>query len=91
MQSALKEIVKVNKEFKLKFKRGYGNGLVEPYKLKDAKIAYVCMGSMCTTVRGIVDTLRAEGKKVGMIKLKCFSCCLIDKTSLTSCMREERM
>ena len=30
------------------------------------------MGSMCTTVRGVIDNLRKEGKKVGMIKIKCF-------------------
>ncbi len=72
MEEAKKEIVKVAKEFKEKFKRGYGDGLIETYKLKDAQIAYVCMGSLCTTVRGIVDELRKKGKKVGMIKVKCF-------------------
>jgi len=72
MESAIKEIEKVSKEFKAKFKRSYGNGLIETYKLEDAKTAYVCMGSMCTTVRGIVDELRKKGEKVGMIKIKCF-------------------
>jgi len=69
---SLDEIKKVAKEFKQKFKRSYGNGLVEGYKLKDAKTVYVAMGSMCTTVRGIVDQLRKKGKKAGMLKIKCF-------------------
>jgi len=72
MKTALKEIVKTSKEFKSKFKRNYGNGLVETYNLKGAKTAYVCMGSVCTTVRGAVDDLNREGKKVGLIKIKSF-------------------
>ncbi|MCG2718212.1 MAG: pyruvate ferredoxin oxidoreductase, partial [Nanoarchaeota archaeon] len=72
MKESLKEIVDVNKEFKSKFNRSYGNGLIETYKMDDAKIVYVCMGSLCTTVRGVIDDYRKKGKKVGMIKIKCF-------------------
>lgn len=72
MESAIKEIIKVSTEFKKRFKRSYGNGLIETYNLQGAKIAYVCMGSVCTTIRGVIDSLKKEGKKVGLIKIKCF-------------------
>jgi len=70
MLEALKEIKKTSSEFKTKFGRSYGNGLVETYKMNDAKQAVVAMGSSCTTARQAVDELRKAGKKAGLIKIK---------------------
>ncbi|MDD1770643.1 MAG: pyruvate ferredoxin oxidoreductase [Methanomassiliicoccales archaeon] len=46
--------------------------LVEPYKLDDADYAVVAMGSTAGTLKDIVNGLRAEGKKVGSLKVRLF-------------------
>ena len=46
--------------------------LIEPYKLDDADYAVVAMGSTAGTLKEVVDGLRAEGKKVGSLKLRLF-------------------
>jgi len=65
-------IKNVNDEFKRFFRRGYGNGLVESYMMEDAEQAVMAMGSVCGTIRTVVDDMRKKGIKVGLIKLKCF-------------------
>jgi len=45
---------------------------VEPYLMEDAEVALIGMGSMVGTVRHVVDELRSEGVKAGMIKLRLF-------------------
>jgi pyruvate ferredoxin oxidoreductase alpha subunit len=72
MKNALPVIKKTNVDFKKKFGRGYGNGLIETYKMNDAKYAVVAAGTVCGTSRVVVDELRKHGKKVGLIKIKCF-------------------
>jgi pyruvate ferredoxin oxidoreductase alpha subunit len=72
MDMALKIIPKVNREFKKRFSRGYGDGLIETYNMKGAQIAVVAMGTICSTTRVVVDELKKKGKKVGMIKIKCY-------------------
>ena len=44
-------------------------GLVEEYMVKDADRVIVAMGSVCGSVKDIVDELRAKGKKVGLLKI----------------------
>lgn len=46
--------------------------IIEPYRLDDADFAVIAMGSTAGTLKDIVDELRAEGKKVGSIKLRLF-------------------
>jgi len=63
-----KKIIKeVNEEFGEKFKRKYGNGLVEEYK-NDKKIAIVSMGSVCGTIKCIVDSR----EDTGLVKIRCY-------------------
>jgi len=75
-QDAMKESIKViediNNEFSKIFGRKYGDGLIDLYKMKDAEYAVVMNGSTCGTARVAVDELRSKGKKVGLIKIKCF-------------------
>jgi pyruvate ferredoxin oxidoreductase alpha subunit len=59
---------KVGMEFGEKFGRDY-SGLVEEYKLKDAEIAIVAMGSVCGTIKDAIDEMRAAGKKVGLLRI----------------------
>jgi pyruvate ferredoxin oxidoreductase alpha subunit len=46
--------------------------IIEPYRMDDADYAVMAMGSTAGTLKDIVDELRAEGKKVGSIKLRLF-------------------
>ena len=72
LAAAKKEIIKQNTEFKKVFGRGIGNGLVEEYKTKDADMILAAMGSVCGTIKEVIDQLRAKGKKVGLLKIISF-------------------
>jgi pyruvate ferredoxin oxidoreductase alpha subunit len=72
MQKAKTAIKQVQAEFMKKFKRTYGNGLIEAYKTAGAEIIVVAMGTICSTTKDIIDELRKKGKKVGLIKIKTF-------------------
>lgn len=65
------KIVKAAREFKTIFKR-LNDPLVEGYKLVDADIVLVAAGSIIGTMRVVVDKLRKQGKKVGLLKIKTF-------------------
>jgi pyruvate/2-oxoacid:ferredoxin oxidoreductase alpha subunit len=68
-----KDIIKeVNSSYGKVFGRRYGNGLIEEYKTEDVEAVMVAMGSLAGTARAAVDRLQADGKKVGLVKLKCF-------------------
>jgi pyruvate ferredoxin oxidoreductase alpha subunit len=47
-------------------------GLLDPYRLDDAEIAIVVVGSTAGTTRMIVDKLRARGVKAGMVRVRVF-------------------
>ena len=67
-----KEVIqKAGKEFGTLFGRDY-SALVEGYRLDDAETAIVAMGSICGTIKDSIDEMRAEGKKVGLLKLRVF-------------------
>jgi pyruvate ferredoxin oxidoreductase alpha subunit len=72
MNNALKSIQEVNSEYAKISGRSYGNGLIDPYKLEDAEIAIVCIGSTAGTLKVIVDQLREEGIKAGVLRLRTF-------------------
>jgi len=67
-KEALTLIPKLTLEFAKVFGRTY-NGLVEGYQLKDAQKVIVAMGSVCGTIKEVIDELRAKGKKVGLLKI----------------------
>lgn len=52
--------------------RRYGNGLVEPYMLEDAELVTICLGSTAGTVKTVVDELRANGVKAGLLRIRVF-------------------
>jgi len=47
-------------------------GAVPTYRVDDADAVLITMGTSSTTARGVVDEMRAEGKKVGLAKLRLF-------------------
>lgn len=72
MENAISVIKRVNSDFGKNFRRSYGDGLIETYRMEEADTAVIAMGSVCSTSRIVVDKLRSEGRKVGMIKIKTF-------------------
>ena len=70
MDNSVEVIQKTCDEFAEIFGRQYG--LVEPYKTEDAEIIIVAMGSLCSTIRVIVDQLREKGEKVGLLKIRAY-------------------
>jgi len=71
MLNALEVVKKANKEYKGKVGRSYGNGLVELFEMDGAEYAVLGMGTLCGTAKAKVEELRAKGKKVGVIRLRC--------------------
>lgn len=70
MDNAHQVVGEVQKEFAERFGRRMFQ--VEPYMLEDADVAIVALGSMCGTVKYVVNKLRQEGKKVGLLKITMF-------------------
>lgn len=70
MEGAKDVIRAVNKEFAEKFGREYD--LVENYMCDDAEIILVAMGSICGTIKAVVDKMRKEGHKIGLLKVIAF-------------------
>lgn len=70
MKNAKKVILDVAKDFEKTFGRSYG--FFEEYKMDDAEIAMVIMGSSAGTAKACVDELRREGVKAGLIKVRVF-------------------
>jgi pyruvate ferredoxin oxidoreductase alpha subunit len=67
-KKVLKLIPELTQEFAKIFGRSY-NGLIEEYQTKDAERVIVAMGSVCGTIKDVVDELRKKGKKVGLLKV----------------------
>jgi len=70
MRSVNEVILEVGKDFGKKFGREYG--LFEEYKLSDADIAIVALGSTAGTAKAVVDSLREKKIKAGLLKLRVF-------------------
>jgi pyruvate ferredoxin oxidoreductase alpha subunit len=70
MTQAPQVILEVAREFNAQFDRSYG--LFEPYRLEDAEVAIVVANSTAGTARVVVDQLRENGEKVGLLKLRVF-------------------
>lgn len=71
MNGARKVIAEVTKEYAKAFGRDY-HGLVEEYRTEDADAILVTIGTVTATSRAVVDELRDQGKKVGLVKLRFF-------------------
>ncbi|AKL94062.1 porA:pyruvate:ferredoxin oxidoreductase, alpha subunit [Clostridium aceticum] len=66
---AVKVIKEVNENFATQFHRDYG-GLIQAYRCEDAEVVLIALGSVCGTCRTVVDALRQQGQKVGLLKIR---------------------
>jgi len=72
MRNALAVIPQVHDEYAEMSGRRYGDGSLEQYALEDAEVAIVCLGSTAGTVKTVVDELRAEGVKAGLLRIRTY-------------------
>lgn len=70
MKHAEKVVLDVAEEFEKISGRSYG--LFELYKMEDADRAVVMIGSAAGTTKDAIDKLRAQGEKVGLVKIRLF-------------------
>lgn len=70
MKGALSKIPEVLKEFEKTFGKKYD--FIDTYKLDDADIAVVALSSTAGTTRVVVDELRKNGVKVGLLRPRFF-------------------
>jgi len=63
-------IEQVGREFEQQFGRGYG--LLERYRMEDAKLVLVSASTITSTARSVIDARRQRGEKVGLLKLRVF-------------------
>jgi pyruvate ferredoxin oxidoreductase alpha subunit len=69
MKASLGYLSEISREFNAVFGRDYKDLLVEEYQTKDADKVIVAMGSVCGTIKEVVDEQRAKGKKVGLLRI----------------------
>jgi pyruvate ferredoxin oxidoreductase alpha subunit len=63
------EVIKqVSADFAKVFGRDSG-GFIKTYKLEEADVAIVSMGSIVGTIKELIDQLEEEGKKVGLLQI----------------------
>jgi len=70
MKKALKIVKNVGKEYEKISGRSYDTVL--GYRLDDADVAVVALGSTAGTARAAVDSMREKGIKAGLLKLRLF-------------------
>ncbi len=71
LEESASVIVEVARDFERASGRFYGD-LLQKYQSDDAEVVLVAMGSVLGTIKDVVDELRAEGKKVGCLKVRTF-------------------
>ncbi|MEM2917945.1 MAG: pyruvate ferredoxin oxidoreductase [Candidatus Altiarchaeota archaeon] len=78
IENSITKIKEVFKEFSEKFpvkienSRPKNYDVVEAYKLEDSKVAFVALGSLCGTLKFMIDKFREKGEKVGLLKILCY-------------------
>ncbi|MBM6830448.1 pyruvate ferredoxin oxidoreductase [Anaerotignum lactatifermentans] len=70
-EKAKEKIAAYDREYGEMTGRSYG-GMIEEYRCEDAELVLVTTGSVSGTTRIVVDCLREEGKKVGMIRVRSY-------------------
>jgi Pyruvate:ferredoxin oxidoreductase and related 2-oxoacid:ferredoxin oxidoreductases, alpha subunit len=70
MKAAKARILEVAAEFESISGRRYG--LLEEYRMEDAELALVLIGSSAGTAKAAVDKLRENGVKAGLVKIRVF-------------------
>ncbi|ROR03013.1 pyruvate ferredoxin oxidoreductase [Desulfosoma caldarium] len=70
MESALHALLSIDDEYRSFFGRSYG--AVEAVHCDDADIIFVTSGTISSTCRLVVEKLRRDGEKIGLLKMRLF-------------------
>ena len=70
MGDGLEVVEAVDREYEERFGRGYG--LMECYRMEGAETVLVTAGTIGSTAKVVIDELRGEGKKAGMVRMRLF-------------------
>jgi pyruvate/2-oxoacid:ferredoxin oxidoreductase alpha subunit len=70
MEVAKTVIRESDRQFREIFGRGYG--LVDSYLVEDADVVLMAAGTIASTAKAVVQELRREGKRVGLLRLRVF-------------------
>ena len=70
MKNAKRAVLDVAADFEKTFGRKYG--FFEEYRMEDAEVALVLIGSTAGTAKACVDKLRSEGIRAGLVKIRVF-------------------
>jgi pyruvate ferredoxin oxidoreductase alpha subunit len=68
LEKSEETIKEVSADFAKVFGRDSG-GFIKTYKLEEAEVAIVSMGSIVGTIKELIDQLEEEGKKVGLLQI----------------------
>ena len=71
MQAALQVIEDAHADWGRRTGR-FWSPLIEEYRMEDAEVALVTIGSMSGAAKDAVDEARLDGRKVGLVKIKTF-------------------
>jgi pyruvate/2-oxoacid:ferredoxin oxidoreductase alpha subunit len=71
MERSKAKFEQIDQEFAAIFGRAYG-GQIEAYRMDDADVVLVGSGSMCGTIKTVIDKKREVGIKVGLLKMRMF-------------------
>ena len=72
MKRAKTVIQEAYADFERVFGRRYGNPFFEEYRTEDADVVLVGMGTLSMPVKVAIRQMRAEGKKVGLVRMRWF-------------------
>ena len=71
MERSKTKFDQIDKEYETIFGRAYG-GQIEAYRMDDADVVMLGSGSMCGTIKSVVDEKREKGVKVGLLKMRMY-------------------
>jgi pyruvate/2-oxoacid:ferredoxin oxidoreductase alpha subunit len=71
MKEAHDRILRVEQEFQHIFGREHG-GLLEQYRCEDAEVVLVAAGTVASTAKDVVDSLRTKGTRAGLARIRSF-------------------
>ncbi|MGN1362397.1 MAG: pyruvate synthase subunit PorA [Methanobrevibacter sp.] len=71
MQVAMDKSIDVFEDTFKDFEEIFGrhHDLIDTYRCEDADIIFVALGSVCSTLRVVIDEMRESGEKVGLVKI----------------------
>jgi len=75
LHRAVADSAPVVEEVAASFREAFGRyqgGLLDLYRMEEAEVVMITMGTLSSTVKAVVDQARAEGQRAGAIRIRCY-------------------